>query len=62
MQKNMEATVDFIREISCKIYGKEVFFYDCEKDTWYSRLDGEYVEFESIFERLKNDIFSYLRE
>lgn len=62
MQKKLEATREFIRETSCKIYGKEVFFYDYEEDIWYSRLDGEYVEFEYVLKRLKSDILSYLSE
>lgn len=60
MQKNITATVDFIREVSTKIYGKEMFFYDLEKDVWYSRFDSEYINLESVFDRLKSDIFSYL--
>ena len=50
------------RIIDNAIYGKEVFFYDCDEDIWYSRFDGEYVEFESVLECLKNDIFSYFSE
>lgn len=61
MKKNMESTVEFIRQLSCRLYGKEMFFYDEEEDIWYSRFDCKDVEFDYVFEYLKNDILSHLK-
>lgn len=62
MLKDIKLMIDFVREISCSICEKEIFFYDFETDTWYSREHCRNVEFEEIIEWLKDNIYPIINE
>lgn len=57
MLKDIKLAIDFVNELSSNIYGKEVFFYDFDDDTWYSRDHCRNVTFEEITEWLKERIY-----
>lgn len=54
--KEMLMTIEFIKSISRRIYGKDIFFYDFDEMKWYSRLDCCYVTYEHILEWLEENI------
>ena len=60
--KDIKLMIDFIKEISSLIYGKDVFFYDFENNQWYSRDHSGEVEFEEILNWLKERIYPYILE
>lgn len=62
MLKDIKQMIDFVKETSSILYGKEVFFYDFKEDKWYSRDHSGYVEFEEVIEWLKNRIYPYIIE
>ena len=62
MLKDIKLMIDFVKETSSILYGKEVFFYDFEEDKWYSRDNSGCVEFEEIIAWLKNRIYPYIIE
>ena len=59
MLKDIKQMIDYIKEISSLIYGKEVFFYDYDTDTWYSREHCENIEIEDIISWLRENVNSY---
>lgn len=60
--KDMKLMMTFIKELSCLIYGKEVFFYDFEENIWYSRYHSRNVTLEEIIEWLKIEVYPYFYE
>lgn len=60
--KEVETLIDFVKEISCLIYGKEVFFYDENDDMWYSREHNGYIEFKDVITWLKDRIYPLIQE
>ena len=60
--KELKQMIDFIKDVSCLIYGKEVFFYDSGGDEWYSRDHCRIVSFEEILYWLKDNIYPYFSE
>lgn len=48
--------VEFIKRVSYRICGKEVFFYDYDSKQWYSRLHGGYVPCECILEWIEDNL------
>ena len=58
--KDIKLMIDFIKELSCLIYGKEVFFYDFDSNKWYSRDHCRYVSFEEIIDWLKKETYPYI--
>ena len=60
MQKDMEKMIDYIKELSSLIYGKEVFFYEEDSNTWYSRDHCRYIELEELIDWLRENINLYL--
>lgn len=62
MLKDIKLMMDFVKETSSIIYGKEVFFYEYKTDKWYSRDHSRSVEFSEIIEWLKDRIYPYIIE
>lgn len=62
MLKDIKLMIEFIKNISTTIYGKEVFFYDYEENRWYSREHCRYVEFEEILKWLEEQIYPAISE
>lgn len=54
--KEMLMTIEFIKTISCRLYGKEIFFYDYDDMEWYSRIHGRNVSYEEVLEWLEENI------
>ena len=48
--------IDYIKELSSLIDGKEVFFYNEDDNTWHSRDHCRYVEFEEVLDWLREHI------
>lgn len=59
---DVELMIDFVKELSCLIYGKEVFFYDFDKNEWYSREHCRIVTFAEIIDWLKNEVYPHFYE
>ena len=62
MLKDKDVMIDFIRNLSSTIYGKEIFFYDKEIDMWYSRLSCGYIKTSEVISWIENefiDIINY---
>ena len=59
---DIKLMIDFIKELSCLIYGKEVFFYDFDKNSWYSREHCKEVSLEEIIDWLKKEVYPYFYE
>lgn len=55
--KDIKLMIDFVKELSCLIYGKEVFYYNFDNNVWYSRDHCRNVEFEEIIEWLKGAVY-----
>lgn len=55
--KDILSMIDFVKELSTLIYGKQVFFYDYEKGEWYSREHCRIVTLEEILEWLKDRVY-----
>ena len=62
MKKDIEQMIDYIKEISSLVYGKEVFFYNKDNNTWYSRDHCRDVEFEEVIDWLRENINPYFIE
>lgn len=60
--KDIKLMIDFIKEMSCLICGKEVFFYDFDDNKWYSREHSRNVEFEEIIQWLRDNVYPYFYE
>lgn len=56
MLKDIKEMIDYVKELSCLICEKEVFFYDFDSDTWYSRVHCRNVEFPEIISWLRENI------
>ena len=54
--KEMLMTIEFIETISCRLYGKGIFFYDYDDMEWYSRIHGHNVSYEEVLEWLEENI------
>lgn len=57
----METTIDFIKEISTKIYGKEIFFYDKEKNKWYSREHCDYINTNTVLDLIRYNSYKQVK-
>lgn len=55
--KDIKLMIDFVKELSCLIYGKEVFFYSFDDNKWYSRDHCRYVDFEEVITWLKDRVY-----
>lgn len=55
-KKDTLLTIEFIKTISGRLYGKEIFFYDETDQQWYSRVHGDYVTYETVLEWLEENI------
>lgn len=55
--RDVKMTIDFIIELSCLIYGKQVFFYDFDTDIWYSRDHCRDVTYEEVLDWLKEYVY-----
>ena len=62
MLKDVKLMIDFITELATKEYGKEVFFYNYDDDTWYSRDHCREVEVEEILDWLKERVYPFYYE
>lgn len=51
--RDYKLMLDFIQELSYAIYGKQVFSYDFDSNSWYSRYHSKNIEFEEVLEWLK---------
>lgn len=60
--KDIKLMINFIKELSCLLYGKEVFFYDFDDNKWYSRHHCRYVEMEEIIDWLNDRIYLCVKE
>ena len=60
--KEVETIIEFINEVSCLIYGKQVFFYDKNNNMWYSREHNGYIELRDVIMRLKDGIYPLIQE
>ena len=58
MLKDEGIVIDFIRNISVTLYGKEIFFYDKEVDIWYLRLDCNYIKTSEVISWIENEIIN----
>ena len=56
VETEISKMIDYIKEVSSLIYGKEVFFYEKDENRWYSRDHCRYVEFEEIIDWLREYI------
>lgn len=56
MLKDIKEMIDYVKELSCLICEKEVFFYDFDTDAWYSREHCRNVEFSEIIEWLRETV------
>lgn len=60
--KDIKLMMNFIKQTASILYGKNVFFYDDDKDKWYSRDHSGYVELETIIQWLEDRVFPLIRE
>lgn len=60
--KDIKLMINFIENLSCVIYGKRVFYYDFDDNTWYSRDHCRNIDFEEVISWLEDNVYPYFDE